>query len=132
MILSPKLERKIWRIIQLTKSNVKARHIHYTFICKRNRIICYGHNKIFKTHPFSAKFKTRFSDIHSELSAISRFPYRVGELSNYDFINVRLKRDNGLFGMAKPCLNCQKMLTEFKIKEIIYTNLTGEYILYQL
>jgi len=123
--MSPTLQSKIERIIQSNKHKVKSRHIHFSFFVKRNRIICYGFNKVFFTHPLSARFQTRFNDIHSELAAISRFPYRIRELKDYDLINVRVRRDNNKFALARPCSKCIKMLLNFGIYEVSYSNEIG-------
>lgn len=126
-MISQNLSRKIKRIVILNKHLVEARHIHFSFFTRRNRIVCYGYNRVYQTHPISAKYETRFSDIHSELSAISRFPYRIKELQNYNLVNIRLRREDNQYGLSRPCIKCLQMLTEFGIKEVYYTNEFGNF-----
>ena len=107
-------------LIHLPQSKYK----HFSFICERNRIITIGWNDSFCTHPIAKKFRHRFSCIHSELSAISKFPYSIKRLSKAKFINVRLNI-NGELALSKPCLSCQYMLYSFSIKTISYSTSEG-------
>lgn len=97
-----------------------GRFKHFSFICKRNRIVSVGWNKAFKTHPVARKFHHRFSCIHSELDCLNNFPYKIGELSYYKFYNMRLYKDKRV-ALSKPCLHCQYMLSSFNVKKVYYS-----------
>lgn len=99
---------------------------HFSFILKRNKIICFGKNKKYCTHPTAHKFDCRFNAIHSELAAIKAFPYPIRELKNFDLLNLRLNRKREIM-LARPCKKCQNMLRFFEIENIWYTNSVGEF-----
>jgi len=93
---------------------------HFSFIIIRNKIVGFGYNRGFKTHPLAAKFGHKFNGIHSELSAITNctipptfFPYCT-------FLNIRIMK-NRLIGLSRPCKNCEQMLTKFGFRDIIYS-----------
>jgi len=75
---------------------------------------------MFKTHPIAKKFGHRFACIHSELDCVNNFPYRAGELCEYDFYNVRLYKNKSV-ALSKPCLLCQYMLSSFNVKKVYYS-----------
>lgn len=126
-MLSPTLTRKFERIIDKNVDKIIARKRHFTFIVKRNKIICYGYNRIFHSHTLSDQYDYRFADIHSELASILKFPHPIKRLKDYDFVNVRIRRDNGLFGLARPCIKCIEMLSNFGVSQIYYTNELGSF-----
>jgi hypothetical protein len=125
-VISKTLERKITKLAHASLDLVSSRHRHFSFITKRNTIVSYGYNKTFRTHPLASVFNHRFNDIHSELSALINFPYGK-DLSNYQFINIRIRRDNNGLGLARPCKCCKHMLAFFGVKEILYTNEFGNW-----
>ena len=109
--------------------------IHITFILDGNRIVCYGVNNKYKTHPDSpSPYKTR----HSELVAILNYPIsdeckryhltNLAEVANrLTLVNIRLLA-SGYVAMAKPCKFCQRMLEEIPFKSVYYTDDEGEFI----
>lgn len=123
------MNRKIiQKILKVANSNLHlpdSRFKHFTFIVERNKIISYGWNQSFKTHPLAAKYKARFYSIHSELDAIKNFPYPVNQLKLYDLINVRILKD-GTLGPAKPCVSCHQLLLYFGVRQVYYST-SGEF-----
>jgi hypothetical protein len=99
---------------------------HFSFLVIRNKIVCYGKNKKYRTDPMSHKMNCRFSAIHSEWAAIKAFPYPLKELKKFDLLNVRLNRNRNIM-LAKPCKNCQEMLSIFEPASIWFTNRQGEF-----
>lgn len=99
---------------------------HFTFIMKRNKIISLGWNNTIKTHPWAAKYGHKFYAIHSELQAIKNFPYPVAEICNYDFVNIRIRKD-GKLGIARPCEACERLLIAFRPQSVIYTTNEGTF-----
>lgn len=103
-----------------------ARHKHFSFLMLRNKIISFGYNLSFTTHPISHKYNYRFSSLHSELKCILEFPYPNRMLKNYTLVNVRIMA-NGDIGYSKPCKHCQKLLKDFGIHKIYYSRFDGSF-----
>ncbi len=111
------------RAILINKpNNVK----HVSFITYKKTIVCYGINNPFKTEPLASRYGYRFNCIHSEVSAIKSFPYKPSKLKIYTMINVRILA-NGKVGLSKPCRICQKLLRDFGIRKVLYTNKLGQF-----
>lgn len=111
------------RLITISKKLIQlpdARHKHFSFIVKRNKILSVGYNLSFTTHPLSHKYGYRFSNIHSEMKAILDFPYPPTYLRDCTLINIRIMAD-GSVGLSKPCSKCQKLLKDFSITNIYYS-----------
>jgi deoxycytidylate deaminase len=102
------------------KSSKFGTQRHFTIISNGATICTIGLNFKAKTHPLAKRYKHRFYAIHSELHAISRFPYPPTILDEYDFFNVRLNSKLEVL-LAKPCLQCQKMLKAFGVDRIYWT-----------
>jgi len=103
-----------------------GRSKHFSFLILKNRIVGIGYNLSFTTDPLANKYGYRFNAIHSELKAIKEFIYPPGFLSRCSIINVRILKDNTI-GMSKPCQRCQRLLSDFGITEIYYTNRQGDF-----
>jgi len=56
-----------------------------------------------------------------KLSAIERYKY-------IDVMVLRMKK-NGEFGLAKPCPGCYRLLTNYGVRNIYYTDSDGKIIL---
>lgn len=121
-----KLHKKLIRLsndlFHLPVSNAK----HFTFICERNKIISFGYNNAWKTHPAGLRYGQRFGAIHAEWDALRKFPYPVDDLKFYDIINVRLNKRRQP-AMAKPCKYCANMLISFNVTKVTFTNEFGEF-----
>jgi len=115
------------KVEKIAKANLhlpESRFKHFSFITQRNKIICWGFNQAFKTHPLALKFGHRFNCIHSEIDVIKKFPYPLKYICNYQFINIRIM-SNGTCGNAKPCVRCLSLLNHFGISDIIYSTKRG-------
>jgi deoxycytidylate deaminase len=120
------------KIIEMTYDIVhdsEGRSCHYTFVVYKSKIIAVGKNECRTTHPIAFKYKYRFDAIHSELSAIIKAKKRSSKinLNKCSFVNTRLGYD-GTIRMAKPCKKCWKLLKDYGLKEIIYTNHLGKFV----
>lgn len=126
-----KLHRKLIRIsrdlINLPDSSCK----HFTFICERNKIISVGWNNSWKTRPEAAKYGHRFNSIHAEVDAIKKFPHNIALLPKYSLYNVRLLK-SGRVAMSRPCGPCSKLLFDFGVSKLFYTNNFGEFVRWQM
>lgn len=100
------------------------KHRHVSFILYKSNIISIGYSQSHKTDPLANKYGYRFNSIHSELQAIKRFPFPPSKLTRCTIVNVRVMA-NGNFGMSKPCINCQKLLKDFGLRTVYYTNRQG-------
>jgi len=84
-------------------------------IVKKGNILGVGFNKM-RTHsrsPHPYKF------IHAELDALLNVA-RIEDLINSDLYIFRQTKD-GILANSFPCIYCQELIREFKIKTIFYT-----------
>ena len=117
------------KILQIAHDNFhlpNSRHRHFSFIVLRNKVISWGYNDGWTTHPLSVSYNYRFDAKHSELSAIINFPYRPSKLKNYTLINLRLLADRSV-GLSKPCKLCSKLLSDFGVYDVYYSTSGGSF-----
>jgi deoxycytidylate deaminase len=105
-------------------NNIQHNYKHFSFIFRKTRLVAFGINAPYKTHPVALRFGHRFASIHSELAAILSFPYPNKELRDCRLINVRVDK-YGKIKMSKPCKNCEPMLSWAGLKEIWYSTNNG-------
>lgn len=87
-------------------------------IVRGNELIGIGFNKR-KTHPLS---KTRFNNIHAELSAI----INSGEENlNGATIYVYRETKDGELAASRPCVHCLQLLRNVNIRKVYYTTPFG-------
>jgi deoxycytidylate deaminase len=102
-------------------------------IVRGKDIISLGANQM-RTHPFQAKFGKNPESLfwHAETNAIYN-ALRVMDvegLKKADLYVCRVKyfstkREQFIFGSAKPCAGCAKCIADFGIKRVFYTTETG-------
>lgn len=119
-----KLIKKSQQILPLI--NPDNRCLHCSFLLDKNKIVSFGYNDSFSTHPIGKRYDFRYNNIHSELSAILRAKWYVDKLHKLTLVNVRFKR-SGELGLSKPCTRCQEMLKDFGITNIYYTLEDGQF-----
>jgi len=96
-----------------------------------NREISYGFNSR-KTDPFQKKYGKNKNAIciHSEVMAIKNALKRLdqNDLKNATLYIARAKKIDGKFvyGLARPCLGCQRAIAAFNIKNVVYSCDNGE------
>ena len=110
----------------LPKIDERSKSKHVSFVLQGRKIISYGYNDGWHSHPISARLNVRYAAKHSELSAIIKTRWRIDKLKKLTLVNLRFRRDGSL-GMSKPCEFCQTMLDSFGIKDIWYTNSSGKF-----
>lgn len=120
-MLSQRLTSKLIRLARASIDLPRSSKKHFSFLINRNKIIAYGFNDGFRSHPIAARYGHRFNGIHAELAVILNFPYSIRELSQYTLVNLRLKVDLSL-GLARPCKFCVEMLSDFGIGQVYYSN----------
>ena len=80
-----------------------------------------------KTHPFQDKYKKHEAAKywHSETNSIFNALKKMSpsDLSKSTLYVARVKEVNGkmVWGLAKPCSGCTHAITQFDIKQVIYT-----------
>lgn len=93
-----------------------------------NRLISIGVCEL-KSDPFQAKYGRNSESIyrHAEVAAIKNAlnKIRSGDLSRAILYVARVKKNKigGEFisGLAKPCIGCQSCISDFNIKQVVYT-----------
>lgn len=123
------------RLINIARSLQPARtgrNLHVSFILKNNQLLITSTNSYTKQHPhymFGPYVAIKISDstkyvagLHSEIGAIKGFINRFGhsDFTGLTLFNVRVS-SKGETMLAKPCLNCQRVLNSFNFKNIEYT-----------
>lgn len=99
----------------------------------RDKIMSLGVNQL-HTHPFQAKFGANSESMfwHAETKAIFN-ALKIHEpeyLSRCDLYVVRVKRPSSrskeyVLGSAKPCVGCQRCITDFGIRNVFYSTDSG-------
>lgn len=116
------LDKLVKRSYELLPRIHHSGNRHFSYIMDGKHILSFGINNIKKTHTMAIKYRWPF--LHSEASAIARFPFPPSELRWLKMVNIRIGKDN-VVKMAKPCNGCQNFLTAFELKEILFTNESG-------
>lgn len=101
----------------------------------RNRIISIGINSM-KSHPMAAKYGKNEHAVylHAEVAAIKNAlrEIDVDDFSKCDIYITRVKKEapftkKFVWGLAKPCVGCERAIAEFGFKRTIYTCDDGDY-----
>jgi tRNA(Arg) A34 adenosine deaminase TadA len=101
----------------------------------RNKIISIGINSM-KSHPMAAKYGKNEHAVylHAEVAAIKNAlrEIDVDDFSKCDIYITRVKKEapftkKFVWGLAKPCVGCERAIAEFGIKRTIYTCDDGDY-----
>lgn len=108
------------------------------FIVLNNSVISVGVNSV-KTSPFQKRWGKNETAIciHAEISAIKNALKKIDtqSLKNTTMYIARAKKNGqkgkDVFGLAKPCLGCQRAIAAFGIKKVYHTtDVHGEYDLF--
>lgn len=101
----------------------------------RNKIISIGINSM-KSHPMAAKYGKNEHAVylHAEVAAIKNAlrEIDVDDFSKCDIYITRVKKEapftkKFVWGLAKPCVGCERAIAEFGLKRTIYTCDDGDY-----
>lgn len=109
---------------------VAAVKMSAAIVLKRD-FVAFGFNQ-YKSHPFQKRFSNAEDKIflHAEMDAISRAVRRLHykDLAQATLYVCRLKYDNcdhhckePRWGLAKPCVGCQRAIAQFGIKKVLYS-----------
>lgn len=116
------LDRLVAKSLKLANTN-KFRHFSYLLLGKK--IVSVGLNNMKKTHPLGARY-SQFPYIHSEINSIVRSDIKVAELQNCTMVNIRLGKRGSLL-LSRPCNSCARILADFQIGEVLYSNQFGNF-----
>lgn len=97
---------------------------HVSMIFYKQKLVSWGVNSCKKTHPLSLKIGNKWAKIHSELHAITKFPYKVKTLKYAIMVNFRISKA-GKLRLAKPCKHCYNLLREFGLRSCYFTRNDG-------
>jgi deoxycytidylate deaminase len=118
------------KLIDIARANIllpDSGKRHFSFIMDGKKIISFGWNRSWRTHPIAKRYGHRHDCQHSELHAILNFQYPIRELRWYDLVNIRLHK-NGNVALSKPCNSCQEMLADFGVSNIFFSAQNGEFV----
>lgn len=123
-------DKTLKKAIQIAKTlcpvNRELRTSHVAFLIKSNRIYKIGTNKK-RTHPETSKHPYHEGEvgIHAELDCILKADKE--DLSDYKMVVLRIDRKENLT-VSKPCPGCQSLISQFNIKEVWFSDKSGNII----
>ena len=127
-----KFKEIAYALLDWNEHNLRAFHV--SFLIRRNKILSIAVNKR-KTHTINLrnkKFNRSGVDVSDAKFQCSEYCcIKQSKVQNIDYhkckmVNVRITRENKL-GLAAPCESCKSLLAFFNIKEIYFTNDSGEF-----
>jgi tRNA(Arg) A34 adenosine deaminase TadA len=121
--MNEKLQSKLLKIAYANLELPQGRQKHFSFILKKKRIISFGWNNGWKTHPLSKEYGHRFDSLHAEVMAVNNVPYGI-DLAECKLVNVRII-PSGFIGLSHPCFHCRKLIHDLKFKEVYYSSPKG-------
>ncbi len=95
--------------LDLHPKNVKTATC-MAFVVRRGKVVAVGYNR--RVFPNAEKFSQ-----HAEIAAIRKAGMRARGSSIYV---LRFKKD-GTYGLAKPCLNCSRVIERVGIVRVYYS-----------
>src|ERR1035437_11101265 len=102
-------------------------------VAYKSTVISVGVNSL-KTHPMvaGAKYDDWCDHLHAETSAIINALRNTSsrKLAKCTLYVCRAKKVNGIYewGMSRPCINCQKFINKYPVRDCYYsTETTGIY-----
>ena len=109
--------RGIELAMKLAKKNQNSSMFFFGGVLMRgNRIISIGFNQPYKTH---TKSNNRWNTIHCELDTILGVSEK--DLHDSSLYIARLGYGKTIPVFAKPCINCQEIITSAKIGRVFFT-----------
>lgn len=119
-------------IINLVKDlkpqNQTGRNFHVSIALKGGNIVSIGINRYDKAHPYkkygryvSTRTKGFYpTGTHSEIDLLEKLRETDINIHKLTLFNVRID-NNGSVACAAPCMNCRRVLSEYKFKKIFFT-----------
>lgn len=121
-------------LLSMAMNSDHHRSKHSAVIVYKNDVISLACNKS-KSHPFQKRYSKASEAIflHAEVAAIHNALKRVSlkELSKSTMYvcRVRINKENkSFFSYSKPCDGCMRAIAEFDIKNVMYTDESGEFV----
>lgn len=114
-----RMAKKVQKLSTYPKARIGAS------IILGNKIISVGYNQGEKAHPLVRKFN-KFQGLHAEIHAVLGCKKRYSdELLKGAKIVVYRENKDGELAMCRPCSVCQKILSTYGVKKMIYTTNGG-------
>ena len=121
-ISQKKLDRLIKTATKLSEK-CEGRCNHVTLLIRGSKIVSHGIN-LSKTDTFAYKIY-KYPYVHSELNAIKSCPRNI-DITKCWILNVRLSKNRSKLMMSRPCRSCTKLIDAFGIRDVYFTNASGE------
>lgn len=107
------------KAVELAKKNpIKGLPRLSALIYDKKRLVAVGYNSL-TTHPLQARFRSHPSRIHlhAEVAAIVAAKQNVEGMTMY----VARVLKNNEPALAMPCIDCQRALAAFNLKDVFWT-----------
>lgn len=121
-------------LLSMAMNSDHHRSKHSAVIVYKNSVISLACNRT-KSHPFQKRYSKASEAIflHAEVAAIHNALKRISlrELSKSTMYvcRVRINKENkSFFSYSKPCDGCMRAIAEFDIKNVMYTDESGEFV----
>lgn len=107
--------------------NTHRPNYHYAFAIKKNKILAVGKNKpdwqdikaLYLARSFGIEKWENYPYLHAESDLITRLDEEYKN-NKTQILSIRINR-HGRFKLAKPCVNCQKMLDGIGITKVVWS-----------
>ena len=103
---------------------------HGAVVAKKNRVLGKGCN-MYKSHPkwgaerIDTRHSLQFFTIHAEANAIRR---AVNKGIDVRGATIYVTRTGSQSQLSRPCADCQKLIEEYGIRKVVYTDEEGNII----
>lgn len=111
-----RMAKKVQKLSTYPKAKIGA------VIVLGNRVISVGYNQVEKAHPLVRKYN-KFQGLHAEIHSLFGVRHKH-DLRGAKVVVYRENKD-GELAMCRPCSVCQKILSTYGVKKMIYTTNGG-------
>ena len=106
-----------------------GRSFHCSVALSGGNIVEYGINHYDKVHPYKkyGRYKSVRGNnkdeyyqagVHSEINLLEKL--KGHNIHKLTLLNIRID-NNGKVALAAPCINCRKVLSQYKFKKVFFT-----------
>lgn len=132
------LERAVKNSIQLYPFSPAQNYYVFCFMFDKNKLISIGKNDETRQcagiYNLAVRFNVekfkKYAYRHAEIDCIRRVWGKRYITGREKMVVVRIKRDGSL-GLAKPCNNCQQILSAMNFNKIWYSTDNGDFEQYE-
>lgn len=129
--------RAVETSLALKPSMVTGDRFHVSFAVYKGRFLkvrCNDYNRVHPAHRFgkyanTKGFATEYrASLHSEIKLIVALG--AESLDGIEILNIRVNNNNKI-ALARPCINCARVLRGLNPKRVWYSNENGELAIYE-